>query len=642
MSDGKTQTPAMPNARTASSLGLAVPEQSPAPTDSFLLDPRETSDWLKGLPMANIGETARQIYRALLDFNRYQLPEMVRAKIVELFRPPVDYICQNLRRHYMDMGFPLSEKALKTATLSRELNNELAIAYKTIIERMLGGQTQRFDRKLLVITMHRAMHYLGRIALQNQLTYASPPPGLWREINSLYAFALQNRVHQVPIKMKLDEEELISTIEDNYKGILLLAAAVPCRLRQNHMLQLYQEIRHWVPLTKAALTDEQTMAGNGQFNIDLAKDEGPVHSGLRAPQPGPHTLTLDVRPLLKKLREDFEKSSWDSGQEVQASMRSIARPLLRQLIMHWNRPPERRFVRTRLNFELQVIAGLQSIHDNLSREQQETPAAQPLALAPGNHLPGGATGSGLASVSTEPASAMGTLDGANLSLAPLSGGSFGGDSMSSDSFLNVDPSSLQHDLLDDWNEEHAARTVNAKPTVTVKTHNESAGGYCIDWSSANRVPKVKVGELVGIAASGHRHRYSLGVVRWLNLNQAHKLNLGLEILSSGVEAAKIRPATAEGTRRAGSNPVNCLLLPVSDSDPGSEISRIVMNNVSFPVGSRLWLNSDGQERLIRLTKLMEFNSAFALFQFTHDARDDKEQLPGKSDDKNFDDLWSNL
>ena len=174
------------SAQQAPSLGLAVPEQAPPPVESFLLDPRETANWIAGLPMANIGETARQIYSALIEFNRYQFPEMVRAKIVEQFRSPVQYICHNLRRHYLDMGFPLSAKAWKTASLSRELNTELAISYKIIIEQMLAGDASRFDRKLLVIALHRALYYLGRVLLQTLLVYAPWPPNLWKEITHGY------------------------------------------------------------------------------------------------------------------------------------------------------------------------------------------------------------------------------------------------------------------------------------------------------------------------------------------------------------------------------------------------------------------------------------------------------------------------
>jgi hypothetical protein len=59
--------------------------------------------------------------------------------VVERFRPTVDYVCHSLRRHYMDVDFPLSQKAWKTVILTRELYDELATSYKILVERMLFG-----------------------------------------------------------------------------------------------------------------------------------------------------------------------------------------------------------------------------------------------------------------------------------------------------------------------------------------------------------------------------------------------------------------------------------------------------------------------------------------------------------------------
>jgi hypothetical protein len=64
----------------------------PRPT-ALLLDPESRqSSWFEALPMANIGETARQVYSTLVEFNRTEIPDLLRAKTVEKFRPPVEYI----------------------------------------------------------------------------------------------------------------------------------------------------------------------------------------------------------------------------------------------------------------------------------------------------------------------------------------------------------------------------------------------------------------------------------------------------------------------------------------------------------------------------------------------------------------------
>jgi|GEM_PF-835058 len=641
MTDSKLQNSTDANRPTAGSLGLRIPEQRPAPADSFLLDPRDTEQWIESLPMANIGETARRVYRTLIDFNRYQLTDMLRAKLVEQFRTPIEYVCENLKRHYMDVSFPLPAKAWKTASLNRELNTELSISYKIIIERMLAGEADRFDRKLLVIAMHRAMYYQGQVLLQTALVYAPWVKGMWKEINTLYAFAQQNRVHQVPIKMKVGDQELISTLEDQYKGLLLLAAATPYRLRQKQMIRLYEEARTWANLVELHASDEKE-SGNGRLTINLTADEPPVHSTLREATIGRNVIMIDTRPLLKKLQEDFESAPWESTTDLPGKNKGLTKPLLRQLIIAWNKPPDRRFVRTRLNFELNILVGLAAIHEATSllpeEESPANPAHSDSSSLENPFLPDSDQQLLSPSSATPPKSVT------ELSLSNMSGAGLDDqarspspDSLMTDSLLD---SSLSSDSFDeDWPKK-PRHTVNPDAdTIAVTTQNESAGGYCIRWSTQGNAPKVKVGELVGIASPTQRRQFTLGVVRWLRLHGGQDLDLGLQIIASNVEAAQLRFAETQNSRRSENTPVDCLLLPAIENDPSAGSESLIVSNAIFPLGTKLSLNHAGLEKTVKLTSIVEFNSAFVRFQFTTMKKEENKKDHPKT---SFDDLWSSL
>ena len=159
---------------------------------------------------ASSAPASRQVFSTLVEFNRIEIPDLLRAKTVEKFRPPVEYITTNLQKYYVDVGLPLSAKGWKTASLARELQKELAISYKVIVERMISGDSADFDRRLLVIALHRALHYLGQTLLQNALVYSAWPEGIWREINFLYSYASQNSIHQIPVRPD-DGKSVIST-----------------------------------------------------------------------------------------------------------------------------------------------------------------------------------------------------------------------------------------------------------------------------------------------------------------------------------------------------------------------------------------------------------------------------------------------
>ena len=618
-----------------SPLRLVVPEQTPPPADCMLLEPRDTSQWIEALPLANIGETARQTYTTLLDFNRYEIPDLVRAKVVELFRPTVEYVCHNLRRHYMDIGFPLSKKAWKTVILARELNNELATAYKIIVERMLTDRAERFDRKVLVIALHHALHYLGRVYLHACLAYTSPPALLWKQVNAIFAFARQNQVHRIPVKMKHEQEDRISTIEETYQALLLFAAAVPSRLRQSHLEATYEKALEWASHTHFLGMDDDIPA-TGALNVNLGSDEGPIHNALRMPIAGRHIAVLDVRPLIRKLHDEYEQVPMDGGQPLQPPRNFVSRALLRQLIRNWHAPAERQFVRTRLHFSLHVLTGLKSIHAALSPEPEQPPARDDdiltsLSASPNVNVP--------AISEQRRVDPLSVIDDSRLSLAPSELNHHASqDSLLTDSQAAALPG-------EQWQESRMLDQLDPRG-LEVTTINESAGGYCIPWSADAHPPKVKVGELLGIGGANDKPDYSLGVIRWLHSVSQSQLELGLEVISSHVQAMNALPVPnghRQPIRKQGDS-LPCLLLDLRDGRRENEEPSLVLSSATYPVGTQLWLDGLPEDlRLVRLTRLIDFSSGFARYGFEFANRREEEGAGGEDniyDD--FDSLWNAL
>lgn len=211
-------------------LGFTMPERSAAPSGSMLLNPKEVSIWVSGLPMANVGETSRQVFKTLVEFNRIDIPNLDRIKIAELLRRPVGYISDNLHKYYHDSSFPLSAKNRKIAVLNRELYTELALAYKIFIHSMLSGESGKFDRKLLIIAIHRAMRFLSTVSYQSVIVYDPIPPNVWKEIHRLYAYAEHNQIHELAVKDGKNKDS-VSSIASLYKQTLLFSICSPYRMR---------------------------------------------------------------------------------------------------------------------------------------------------------------------------------------------------------------------------------------------------------------------------------------------------------------------------------------------------------------------------------------------------------------------------
>jgi hypothetical protein len=614
-------------------LGLQIPKQAAPKADNILLDAKETEQWFEALPMANIGETARQIYSTLVEFNRTEIPDMLRAKTVEKFRPPVEYITSNLQKHYVDVGLPLAPKGWKTAALARELQKELAVSYKIIIERLIAGEAAQFDRRLLVIALHRALFYLGQTLLQHALVYVTWPDGVWREINAIYAYASQNLIHQVPVKADHSKDAAANTsIEDLFKSLMLFASATPHRLRQSHARLLFANLNEWSSYT-SILSEDDGGTSLGRFNVDLWSDSPPMHNALRTPMPGKRMAILDVRALLKKLRSDFEQAPWDSRSAIQSGKQVVTRPFLRLLIMAWSRPPDRRFVRTKLNFDLQVVAGLHAIHGNLRTDDERpyAPTRAALFTLEENDTP---QARARAKIDWTP----GSLE--HVSISPLDS-DFVNDSLFSDSHLGKRARQAKKTDL----AEFGNASVKSEPEGddghrhAVTTINESAGGYCIRWQGED-IPRVKIGELIGVESPSDRRRYGLGVVRWMHQLNDQTLDLGLEIVSTRCEAGEIRDADQEPSRNRAPT-LKCLV--INDTDPSTNATAsLVMSTMSLQTGVDAMLLLGDKEQLIRLTRLVEFSSAFARYQFEFVKTEDDENVDEKRPGDDFNDLWSNL
>ncbi|HFE37741.1 MAG TPA: hypothetical protein ENK06_04885, partial [Gammaproteobacteria bacterium] len=226
-------------------LGLYIPQQTLAFTDMPYLRPRDAEKWIAELPVVHVGETSRLIYKAIAEINRVPLPGQQRYKILVLFREPFEYVSQALQKKYINLAFPLSAKNLKIAELARELQLELAIGYKIIIEASLSKKSGRISSKVLLTSIFRAMYYLGESLLNNCLTYSPQTGQTWQEIHHLYLFAEHNNLTSKKVSDDVIESQSGRTIATLYKHIILLSLSNPYRLSQADILRVDKALLRW-------------------------------------------------------------------------------------------------------------------------------------------------------------------------------------------------------------------------------------------------------------------------------------------------------------------------------------------------------------------------------------------------------------
>ena len=71
---------------------LRVPAQDLDRSSLFSSDPAAVSQWVSELPMANLGQTTKLLYQAVVELNRCRMLPDTRFSLLELLRPAIPFV----------------------------------------------------------------------------------------------------------------------------------------------------------------------------------------------------------------------------------------------------------------------------------------------------------------------------------------------------------------------------------------------------------------------------------------------------------------------------------------------------------------------------------------------------------------------
>lgn len=606
---------------------LDTPERTPPPPDSFLRDPKEVERWISGLPMANIGETSRQIFKTLVELNRVEIPSLPRIKTTELFRVPIGYITRNLKKYYYDNAFPLTAKNRKIAVLNRELYIELATAYKIVIQEMVTGDAKKLDRKLLVIAMQRTMSCLLQVLYQSVIVYDPFPSNTWRELYKIYAYAEVNQLQDLPVKDD-QQKRAQSSIKEIFIQALLFAIISPYRFRQREIEQCYGLLPDWASHIRLGIPDQMSSSPT-LFISRLNSNVAPIHIELQNTPIDKHCRQLNTGGLVSLLQDMINDSNEGVSRESPLESEDrLPSQLLDKLIQVLSSAQKRKYVRTNLNFELKLAVGLSDIHTLLKQIPAETESS--LTSIPNDE----------------------DIDWFKpREKRPL---------INSPTYMIQSISELHLDTLDDpvvgetiyatgvkGNQDDPGavppwvKLSDSGPTepFSCTTDNESAWGYCILWPGPN-TPKIRVGEVLGIHLSATEgNQFRIGVSRWLRNIPGQSLQVGLEIIGLTSEAATAKKATASS--KTAESVAKCILLP--DNQSAGKPPTLLTPALPFSVGDKVVLGNSNGESEIQLTRLLESTGAFSQFQFKSTKETPKEDSKANvAQESDFDSIWTSI
>ncbi|MEQ9726370.1 molecular chaperone [Pseudomonas sp. WHRI 8822A] len=587
----------------------------PTPTKQGLTfcdaTPRDLKRWIAGLPKANIGETARQLYQALIELNQLLTPSDNRIQLLELLRPEVYFVCQHLERHFLNQAIVLDERPRKVANLCQALQNHLAIGYKLIISR-LAEQPNRERNALLGTALQRAVHSLNGPLIRTSQLYCPVPEGLWLELHQLYLIARRHELHKVVIRDPLARHTQGMSVEQGYIVALLIGCSRCNQMRQSAIARLAEALEAWSTLVN--------LQGGGQptsiFAVAPQLDGPPRYTSLFQPSELQGALGIDPTPLVDAIKDHLELLPEERARSRLTVPEGFSVDMLQHAAAAWGDISERTFQRTQGTGSMTLCIGMSALNYYLAngrafseilKQQVDTTA----------------------------------------SFKPLSG--------------EPDVWASAHDArrVNDWDnglpfeeieypkpaseQDEQANTGESYPTFALSIVNHSPGGYCLSWPK--EVPsQLQAGEILGIR-DNPQQGWSVAVVRWIRQVRGGGTQMGIELIAPHAQSCGLQLV-----RKAEQNSqyLRALLLP--EIAAISRPATLITPRLPFQEGSKVLININGKERRAVLSHKQVSTGSFSQFEY-HDLEQKTAdhatsvtasgtQRPAGEED--FDSLWKSL
>ena len=528
-------------------------------------------------------------------------------------RTPAQFICQSLRKHYINQTTALTPQQLTIANLAQTIQMEMANGYKILIEQLASNPSAELEAQILPIALQRVIHYYTHIIIRCYQLYSMSPKEIWRELHLVYKHAEKHHL----LKQ--------NNIADDYKRALMIAASYPYQWRQTEQDSIYKAAEVWAPLTTIR-NDLPNVSEPGFLVIDFADDKPPMSLSRGVIQFSSSCKVLDVNPILERLNKLLKTIE---PNELQARIAhandpeyAVSTSILRGLIKEWGTPIARFHDRTVKQETVRFCTGLIATHYYLNEERAfQSPSA---------------SSSTANSSSSTPADDTLTLTLPSMGVT---------ESIDFASSGNTEKSA-------------SGESTSNYPLYTCTLVNETPDGYGLRWTNES-YPTIQPGEVMAIEKKENDKKiWEICKIRWVQHQGKNEFRLGVERMSKtakGAETLLVPKAGAAQILKDG-NPagyyLRCILWGTS----------ILVPTIPFKKGSQVLVLEGNNTRPvhIELAELVDVTGSYKRFEFTskevlsekNESEENivapKEVEPPKSiepDSNNqdaFDSIWSNL
>lgn len=571
----------------------------------FDTTPQVVDKWLEQLPIASIGETARQLYMAMRDVNRQdEVPVKQHFHLLEGITEPLTLILPELYRHYAGKPLPLSEKRRKVADLYTQLLRQSILGYQQVIAHSI--ELNRFGWKKVVTTSVHRIFYLSSLLLSNYRQLHMPyQKGMWQQL--YWIFQLIEKYNLLSAKITgLGEIPKKTSIETEFKKLLLHSLLSPNLFKPDELQSVMNNLDIWAQhvaiTTSHRGEDTQTYAFTLETDMAptlIAKDISTAENQLI------DVRYLDITDLIMNINKLLNNAKPGQDNIKLARGRFASRRSLLILINNWGRPSCRDGVRRLIQGNAEVAIGVSAIHYVISDGRQ--PKEQEIQDEEVTEIQNSF------SITIPP-------------IQPDTLGQFGFTTESDNSPDVWDSAYFEQDTPPpSWTESMRMKVYSY---LNAKVLNISKGGFCIALPQ-DGVEHIQTNEVV--AVRGKTGQWQLGEIRWMVCPSTGPIRAGIKKHSQIVKPAQL--ILQPGIK---SQPIKCLLGKNEDGHV------LFLPNLPTQLSSKdICLEYNGEKRPISFLEQKHSTPVGSAHQIEfNDTKPAQTSLAKNNDD--YESIWASL
>lgn len=364
-------------------LSLSVPSSSRALPKEVETNPKKARGWIESLPLTKTFEAAKLVAQTIESLNYAKMSGDERAALVDIYRPVVDVLLDELEAIFAYSVLPLPARQREAFELARELCTQCAITYKILLLEKSGKRLMFNAKKHLPGAAYWAMHYLQAQLLHSYKTYYPCPVGVWQELHSLFLFA-----DEQGILAEVVDAETKLTMQDLYTDALMISLADPYRLMFKEIDKVQEALKQNRGLIDIR-TSNEGLNLQRLFVVALDGDQPPKVLIQGMPPPAGQILRLiDPTRLVDKLQQRIRAQNASGGNTAAKSRATHDLTDLHQrLVRLWGDPPKRQSRRNPADASIALCGGIKAIVYFTDLAANEDPEADAKAIRDGDTIP---------------------------------------------------------------------------------------------------------------------------------------------------------------------------------------------------------------------------------------------------------------